>query len=1089
MKRGSYDMEFLKKKGFFERMLDMRDGDISYKYDPENKLAYFEYENKSGDKIINEVLRSIKPIRNFEYYWFWREGRLCVYRNFGENRWFIYNLTHSRIDEYKKSKQDKLKKFNPKSMGVLFDVKDVINTFYRNLWDIRKEMTRSIKGDISDQERILAAQRTIDRLIFTYFIGQKGLLKVINDRGEEISFDIKKLFEFILKRYKGDSKEFYRFLNKLFFGYLNSEKNEDLRIEGVHGYSLKVPFLNGGLFREHEIEGKNGTKIKERELEIAYNWEGLISELNRYNWILGDYVPTEEGYIIGNLTPEVLGHIYEKFVITISELDEIKVDELTTTREGELRRGNKKIGAYYTPEEITRYIAGHTIWPFARDKLNIDEKYETFDAFFDENKDNGDNNGLFESIRKELKKIKILDPAVGSGAFLMAAGDLLVDLRRKCGDETDEYEMRREIIVNNLYGVDIMEGAVDICKLRLWLWLISGTTEKLEPLPNIDYNIRCGNSLIGYVDTKQVAELKAKRRGEKKIAWKSLTDRYLTLDNYAEDSILNLFRERNKLIRKYRTTTGKKEEKLREELRGLTDEFNEILNDKLLQELKGKGIKIGKGREAREFTIDDLMALKPFHWVMEFSDVFEKGRFDVVVGNPPYIRSIRLKESDPIAWEIYRNEYTSASYKEYDIYLPILERSSKLLSKYGRLGFIMPNKWLHAQMGERARTYFHEKSLVSEIINFKSLQVFVGVTTYTMLIFFANRQNDAIFVRQFAGDPESGVEKAMGNLRGPDWESGRVKYESLTSAPWSFSLGKKGMLMDKLRRIPNKFGNYFRVFKGTGTDADPVFFVKKVSEDKNTVTIYSRYTDKEHIVEKGIVKPSVKGKDISNYAVIEKNNLLIFPYNGKELIPEETMKTEYPLAWEYLQKCRYKLEKREKGRFKGPNFYCYGRPQNHEFISDKKIIIPAIVNFAEAAYDVVGYHMIDSVYGIRKIADIELDDYYILALLNSRLLTFFLMETGTNLRGGYFTMKSAYLEPFPIPDATKLDKSEGSIYHRIIENVKEIIHLRETSPEESTDRVLKLDEEINQGLYELYGLNDEEATIIEETVKGRCFRD
>jgi len=393
-------------------------------------------------------------------------------------------------------------------------------------------------------------------------------------------------------------------------------------------------------------------------------------------------------------------------------------------------------------------------------------------------------------------------------------------------------------------------------------------------------------------------------------------------------------------------------------------------------------------------------------------------------------------------------------------------------------------------MGLKAREFFLERQTISEIMNFKSLQVFQGVTNYTILLFLNNTANDSFFVRQYEGDSGTKIEKAMADLKSSDWETGGIKYGGLTPKPWTFSLGKKAQVMEKLEGLP-RLGDYYKAYQGTGTRADDVFFVKKVSEDKDRFTIFSKHTGREHVIEKDITRPSLKGMNIANYKVAERDNLLIFPYNGNGLIPEKGMEERYPLAWEYLnlEECRTKLEKREKGRFKGSNFHCYGRPQNHELIPDKKIIIPAIVSFAEAAYDDVGYHMIDSVYGIRKISEIDLDDHFILAVLNSRLLTFFLMETGTNLRGGYFTMKSAYLEPFPIPDVTRRDRSGGSTYRKIIENVKEILHLSETSPKESTGRIQELDDEINKGLYELYGLSGEEIKIVEEATDGRCFRD
>jgi len=442
-----YGLDFLKEKGFLETSIDMEDKydtaegalkTVSYRFDSKNRLAYFEVFNV---KDIASVLKVLRERRNFDYYWFWKDARIYAFRTFGENKQFIFNTQHSRKTEYVKSKKDKLSKFSSENPTALFEVKDVISRFYRRLWDLRLKLAKAIKGGLDDRDRILAAQRLLDRLIFTYFIAEKGIIYGIDKRGRRQEVNARDLFKYLIEV----SGDFHSLLNVLFFDYLNDSKKNDMPIKGAEGYSLFIPYLNGGLFRERHLTSV-GESIGESELKMeGFDWKELIDALNEYNWIIDGYTHTEDEDTIGNLTPEILGHIYEKFVISVSELDDIDVDDLKTTKEGELKKSNKKIGAYYTPEVITKYIAENTIFPFAMDKLELDEKYENFIGFHEAHKDDADTLSRFNDA---LKDIKVLDPAVGSGAFPMAAADILFDWRRKCKDTLDDYHLRREIIIN-----------------------------------------------------------------------------------------------------------------------------------------------------------------------------------------------------------------------------------------------------------------------------------------------------------------------------------------------------------------------------------------------------------------------------------------------------------------------------------------------------------------------------------------------------------------------------------------------------------------------------------------------------------------
>lgn len=265
-----------------------------------------------------------------------------MFRAFGENKQFLYNLSHSLGSEWTKGKKQKLKDLSIDNIDNLFEVKEVINHFYKELWDIRIELAGAIQNDIPEKEKIMSAQRVIDRLIFIYFLGEKGIIRGKDKAGNETEIDAKGLFKDLLKT----SNDFFNTLTRIFFDYLNNKEKEDLSIKGAKGFSLHIPYLNGGLFSEKTLNTSCGD-LKESEMEInGFEWSSLIEELNNYNWILDDYKAKEEKDVIGNLTPEVLGHIYEKFVISVSKSGKIsELEDLKTTQKGELKKGNKKIGA------------------------------------------------------------------------------------------------------------------------------------------------------------------------------------------------------------------------------------------------------------------------------------------------------------------------------------------------------------------------------------------------------------------------------------------------------------------------------------------------------------------------------------------------------------------------------------------------------------------------------------------------------------------------------------------------------------------------------------------------------------------------
>lgn len=717
--------------------------------------------------------------------------------------------------------------------------------------------------------------------------------------------------------------------------------------------------FNGEIFKPHPCE------------TITYDSK-IISE------IIDELYPPESPYSFAAIPVELLGIIYEKYLGKTIRLTEkrLKVEEKPEVR--------KAGGVFYTPKWVVDAIVGNTIGELIKGKTP-----------------------------EQITKLHILDPACGSGSFLIGALNNLFDYhldywlqhRKEAKEGTLDTKIIRvkdmeprlsiyaksEILKNNIYGVDLDPQAVEITMMSLYIKVLEGERalpEHKELLPSLSKNIHCGNSLIGYDFYQEILVGDSDREKVNAFDWDS-------------------------------KTTG-------------------------------------------------------------FGRIIEKEkRFDVIIGNPPYIRSILLRD-DLNTWNYYVRHFKTAI-KEFDIYLCFLEKAYNLLAQDGRLGYIMPNKWLHAEMGEATRALFKENQAIESIVNFGSYQVFNEVTTYTMLIFLRKKHNQAIQIFNYTGSLDS--KKVILDFNDKNnWEKGFLKYESLNSDPWNLVTGEANQILDKINMLP-KFGEYFSLAQGTGTRVDPVFFVQKISETKKYYRIFSKQTQKEYDLEKIFIKPSAKGKDIDSYNIRENNQLLIFPYRNKELIDRTEIQNLSPNLWAYLEECKLPLEKREKGRWKGSKFYCYGRPQNHEMLAQKKILVPVIVNRSKAAWDSQGLHVIDSVYIVRRKKQNELKDEYILALLNSNLLTYFLMKTSSNLRGGYFSMKPGYVDRFPLKSifSTHQEKED---YEQIISLVNRINTISDTKSEIVQREVITLKEKIDELIYNLYGLTDAEKQIIDHIIES-----
>jgi adenine-specific DNA-methyltransferase len=514
--------------------------------------------------------------------------------------------------------------------------------------------------DLVEREQI--AQVVTNRLIFIKFLQSKGII------GEDILSYLSEAEEY----------ELMPKLRQLFFSVLNTPKNQR---EDIIEQFKDIPYLNGSLFTHIEVEKKHvDYRIKAEILRE------IIKFLDSFR-----FVHKEQLDSVYSIDPEILGYIFER-VMTATD-----------------RKGT---GAYYTPKFVTKYISEKTIYPFIIKKTNeflkTEKNYKETDLINDIEQllDLADIT-LREIWNKIILKVRILDNACGSGAFLLAAANILFDLNRQIrdklgGTKNPDTTLKFLILVNNLYGVDINPNGIEIAKLRLWLWLVdSYEPEHVQPLPNIDHNLRVGNSLIGYVDVSEFKGVELTL-----AAW---------LWDEEKATLENLLKERNDLIHDYKRAEGDEAKELNDTINQYDERINTLLNTNLHRQFRERKIAI---------TREEFLQLNPFHWGFEFYEVFdlekpkEERGFDVVIGNPPYVRQESLGELKKHFKDIYTVYHGIA-----DLYVYFIERSLSSLNENGIFSYIVANKWMRANYGTPLRHWL-KRQCIEELIDFGDLPIF-----------------------------------------------------------------------------------------------------------------------------------------------------------------------------------------------------------------------------------------------------------------------------------------------------------------------------------------------------------------------------
>lgn len=776
---------------------------------------------------------------------------------------------------------------------------------------------------------------------------------------------------------------------------------------GIENYGQLQSLLNGRNIYERLLSLFNKADDKYNSGLFDFKSDTLSHSLAIDDAVLKEtienlYYP-KSPYVFSVISVDILGSVYERFlgkVIRLTAGHQAKVEDKPEVK--------KAGGVYYTPAYIVEYIVKNTVGQLVDDKTPA-----------------------------EISKLRIIDPACGSGSFLIGAYQYLLNhhitwymentpekfakgknpavYHGQGGWRLTTYE-KKKILLNNVYGVDIDRQAVEVTKLSLLLKVLEDENGETigkasigllreRVLPNLEDNIKCGNSLIGPDFYNQMS---------------------LGIDN------------------------------------------------------------------------DDIRRINVFDWNDEkkgFGRIMKAGGFDAVVGNPPYVRIQAMKEWAPLEVEEYKRRYRAASKGNYDIYTVFVEKGLSLLNKKGLLGYILPNKFFQAQYGEPLREIISMGCNLSSVVDFGDKQVFDGATTYTCLLFLNRHKVDKLdYMRIHDLNLWQVVEKVTSEDNSEVYERGDISCTTLTAEPWNFVVGKNRKFFEKMSKIPVKLGDIAEIFVGLQTSADDIFIMHLVEDMGEFLRLKSKSLDREWVFEKDLLFPIVSGTDVKGYKMLPERQYVLFPYEVKDnvvrLLDLEFIIKTFSKTAAYLLENKDRLQSREKNKMKGSNWYGYIYLKNMSKQSKIKLCVPRLVEKLHTGFDFNGTHFLDNVdvNGITLRKDYEaLNLKYLLALLNSKFMAWFFPLISVPFRGGWLSANRQFIERLPIRTIDFSKKSEKAAHDRVVSLVELMLSLNKRLAEAKTphdkellERQIKAtDNQIDQLVYELYGLTEEEIRIVE----------
>jgi hypothetical protein len=897
----------------------------------------------------------------------------------------------------------------------------------------------------------------------------------------------------------------YDDLNSLFFQVL--ARRYDERNDDVKKLFEKVPYLNSSLFEPTDLE------------QVTFFISNLKDDKTIpiiASTVLKDQHGKKRTGNIGTL--EYLFAFLNAYDFSSEGSEEIEEDNKTLINASVLGLIFEKINGYkdgsiFTPGFITMYMSRETIRKAVVQKFNEAKGWNC--TTFEELKED-----ITEAIkagnRKEVRQwanaiinsLKIIDPAVGSGHFLVSVLNELIAIKSELkilvdanieplsnytvevvNDElivTDEdgiffqynplnkesqriqetlFHEKQTIIENSLFGVDINPNSVKICRLRLWIELLKNTYYKnateLETLPNIDINIKCGNSLVSRFAMD--ADLK---QALKKSKWtidsyRGAVATYRNAENKEEK------REMERLIENIKTDFRSEIEspfkKKISDARGKADALAvKILNLKTFGEKADKQMladhekaveALAKLERERDEVIANKIYENAFEWRFEFPEVLNNEGdfvgFDCIIANPPYVK---VQELDHKLIDWYK-ENKKVAHKRIDISILFFELSRSLLKENGVGSFISSNQFLVTEYGRKLREFLLNDLALDSMIDYGDLPIFEDSLTYVS-IFNLSKRTSTDF-NYYKVDNIEDAKKIIFKTKI------QINIAELSNDNWVLSKKDNKDILQKIAKY-KKLSEIGKCNYGIVSGADSIFIV-----NENVI-------DAENLESKSLL-PLIRANNCKRYDYANYDLRIIYPFKNEEgatiLLSEQEFKNTYPNTYNYLISQRELLEERKDSRktFEDSNkWYSLTRFGQLENFTKEKIVFPGEQKSPKFSIDInqSGYSGA-RVFGV-TITDPEINLKYLLALLNSRVIAFVIQSTFPVKAGGYFSMSSTFVDKLPIVQLA-LNKQQP-----IIELVDKILEAKQNGYETKS-----LEDQIDQLVYQLYNLTQEEINIIE----------
>ncbi len=899
------------------------------------------------------------------------------------------------------------------------------------------------------------AVRLIGRLVFCWFLKKKrsanGFPLISDD---------------ILSSQAVRENEYYyhHILEYLFFQVLNTPQNQ--RSEVVSDRFKDTPFLNGGLFEPHEDDfyepdRKMGITRHLNTLVIPDAWfDDLFTVFETYNFTIDENTTID---IELSIDPEMLGRIFENLLA--------EIDPLT----GETVR--KSTGSYYTPRPIVEYMVDESLKHYLRHKTSLPDSllndllnYSADVAISPSDRDN---------IIAGLDEIKILDPACGSGAFPMGALQKMLLILQKVDPNAEEarkrllqsisdptlrsiiakkianshelwdYTRKLNIIRKSIYGVDIQPISVEISKLRFFLSLI--VEEKVQDheenrgihaLPNLEFKFVSADSLIGLHNEEDVKQSQA---------------------DIFEDDFFDHFQRH---VENYFSASSPEEKtSLRKTIvqlinKKVDEKFDLILSLSQFTANKRK-------KEKRQLHLDTQTA-----WVSKwesYKNLFQnqtvkffdlryffpevKAGFDVVIGNPPYVQL--QKEGGRLA-ELYEGEKYDSFERTGDIYCLFYERGHKLLREKGCLCYITSNKWMRAGYGESLRVYLLEHTQPRILIDFGDAPIFANATTYTNILLTSRERSDGADLLALDLSRENVDHQPLPALI----EQKKKEYVS------EFSKERLLIVKEAEMRIKRKIESQgiplkdwdVQIYRGILTGLNEAFIIdgetraKLISQDPKSAEI---------------IKPILRGKDIKRYHVEFADLWLINAHNGikeKNITPID-IPNKYPAIYKHLLKFKETAQKRED---QGDHWTNLRNCAYLDEFEKEKVVWGNLATDPSYALDDKG----SVVNAPANLLTSEKESIkYILAVINSRIMSFLLKFIAYSREGEFFEFKKIFVEQLPIK---RISKQQQKPFEVLVDKIQA---LRQKS-QDSTH----LEKQLDVMVYKLYDLSYDEVQIFDTEI-------